>query len=512
MNSFAKYKISLKKIAKTTMLILPMLAVFTLAEAGSLSPLSAPSATSYTLEDIYNRLYSNTSATAGNHTLSTANSPAGTFYTLTQIYNAIPAILAGTVKLGTSYLGVTGILTPDGGTASVADLFNGKTSHLTADWSLDTGTLNLACNTSTFDGAGNLVANAYDGAGSGSNRWCITDSGDAVAGDILSGKIAWTDGQAVTGSIAVKSGDADASVSATSTNKLLLTPAVGYYNGSTATVSTTSTAFTEANIKSGTYLFGIVGTLTSLLYGDNNANQVLATASSPGSISVIAGNTAVASSSIQDTSFVLTVPQGYYSGANSVTVSTSSINMFVNQNLQTKDDWVNSGGTTGEYTAEEATWTTVSGSPFAGNTSINYAETGGDLDLYSGTVKKDTRTGLQWSDISAVGASASSTSNVFTLSADGSRPTGGVAVGFCDALNIASFGGHSDWYLPTQKQLMQAYIDGSANNLPNPDNFFWSSTEFYTNTANAWNVFLNNGTTYNNTKVTAFSVRCVRSS
>lgn len=422
MKIFSKYQISFKKFFKTaTPLFVSLLVVAAVAQAGSLSPLAAPAATSYTLEDIYKRLSANTAATEANHTLSTTTSPASTFYTLTQIYNAIPTIYATDLLATSTYLGVAG-------------------------------------------------------------------------------------------TIAVKSGDADASSAATSTNKLMLTPAVGYYNGSTATVSTTSTAFTATNIRSGTYLFGVVGSLTALLYGDNNANQVLTTASAPGSIAVISGNTAVASSSIQGTSFVLTVPQGYYSGADSVTVSTSSVNMFVNQEFQTKDDWVNSGGTTGEYTAEEATWTTVSGSPFAGYGSINYAGSGGDLDLYSGTVKQDTRTGLWWSDISAVGASASSTGNVFTLSADGSRPTGGFAVGFCDALNTANFAGYADWYLPTQKQLMQAYVNGSANNLPNPGNYFWSSTEHYGSTAVAWLVYLGFGFTDANTKVTSNYVRCVRSS
>ena len=39
---------------------------------------------------------------------------------------------------------------------------------------------------------------------------------------------------------------------------------------------------------------------------------------------------------------------------------------FSNQKYQTKDDWVNSGGTTGEYTAEEAAWSAVSGSLLSG--------------------------------------------------------------------------------------------------------------------------------------------------
>lgn len=183
---------------------------------------------------------------------------------------------------------------------------------------------------------------------------------------------------------------------------------------------------------------------------------------------------------------------------------------FSNQKYQTKDDWVNSGGTVGEYTAEEAAWSAVSGSPFSGYNSINYAGTGGDLDLISGTVKRDTRTGLWWSDIMAVGAVASTTDNQFTLTADGARPTGGNAIGFCNALNTANFGGHNDWYLPTQKQLQQAYIDGSANNLSNPDNTFWSSTEYASNAAYAWYVNLSYGGTNHSTKVTRYLVRCVR--
>lgn len=183
---------------------------------------------------------------------------------------------------------------------------------------------------------------------------------------------------------------------------------------------------------------------------------------------------------------------------------------FDKQKLQTKDDWVNSGGTVGEYTAEESTWSAVAGSPFSNFNLIDY--TSSNADLYSGTVKQDTRSGLWWSDIMAVngGGVASTTMNGFTLSADGARPTGGGAIGFCDALNTANFGSHNDWYLPTQKQLMQAYINGAANNLPNPGYYFWSSTEYYSNAAYAWYVYLYNGDTNYNTKVRYYTVRCVR--
>lgn len=188
-------------------------------------------------------------------------------------------------------------------------------------------------------------------------------------------------------------------------------------------------------------------------------------------------------------------------------VFNSLISWYVNQKYQTIDDWENGAGTSGEYTGEEATWSAVSGSPFAGYADINYF---GATDLYSGEVKKDDRTGLWWSDIMAVGGTASTTSNEFSAATDGVRPTDGNAVGFCDALNTASFGGYTDWYLPTQKQLQQAYIDGSANNLSRPYYYFWSSTEVSVNTANAWRVTLHYGNTDTNTKTSKNNVRCVR--
>jgi len=116
-------------------------------------------------------------------------------------------LAVGNIKKNTAIFGFTGTLTPEGlGNATVADLFNGKTANLTNDWVLDTGTLDLACNTATFDGAANKVADDYDGGGNGNNRWCMTDTGDAAQSDILSGKIAWVDGAEVTGNYTCPAG------------------------------------------------------------------------------------------------------------------------------------------------------------------------------------------------------------------------------------------------------------------------------------------------------------------
>ena len=127
--------------------------------AGDLTPNASPAATSYTLEDIYKRLSTNATATSGNHNLQPSSGPAATFYSLDAIYSLIPTINPERVFTGTSYLGVDGELT-------------------------------LACSTSSFDGSGNLIGNIYDGSGDGTNRWCITDSGDASASTILTGSTA----------------------------------------------------------------------------------------------------------------------------------------------------------------------------------------------------------------------------------------------------------------------------------------------------------------------------------
>ena len=162
-----------------------------------------------------------------------------------------------------------------------------------------------------------------------------------------------------------------------------------------------------------------------------------------------------------------------------------------------KYQYVDDATTTNKYTKENSTWITAAGSPFST----------GALALVSGTVKVDLATGLWWSD-----RSSNTMDDNFTLTPDNNTgtPAGGSAIAFCAALSAANFAGHNDWYLPTQKQLMQAYVDGSNYNLPNSGYYFWSSTEYYNNPAAAWLVYLTYGYTDSNAKTTSFNVRCVR--
>jgi len=165
---------------------------------------------------------------------------------------------------------------------------------------------------------------------------------------------------------------------------------------------------------------------------------------------------------------------------------------YSTQELATKDD------RQGTYKGEESTWTAVSGSPFAGFGAIN---------LLTGTVRQDTRTGLWWS-----ASSTTFPTNEFTLSEDGSRPTGGQAIAFCDALNTANYGGHDDWYLPTQKELMTAYINGIYSQDPDFTtlNGSWSSTQVSTSPTYVYLVFLADGITVDQRNFYPDNVRCVR--
>ena len=105
-------------------ILISILAVTAIVKAGTLTPSATPSATSYTLEDIYIRLTANTAATEANHDLSTTTSPAASFYTLTQIYDSVPTINAAKLLDDTTYLGITGTMADNGSfslTASSTD-------------------------------------------------------------------------------------------------------------------------------------------------------------------------------------------------------------------------------------------------------------------------------------------------------------------------------------------------------------------------------------------------------
>ncbi|KKW31358.1 MAG: hypothetical protein UY74_C0016G0015 [Candidatus Kaiserbacteria bacterium GW2011_GWC2_52_8b] len=511
--------------------VAPVLGVALIAHAGSLSPSASPAATGYTLSDIYTRLTTNAEATLGSHSFAPSAAPGSTLHTLTEIYNGIPTINPAKVLSDTTYLGVTGtiaiksgdaaaassatsstslLLTPaagyyDGaatvstssagflasnirsgsyifgitgtmleaaGDAGAADVFSGKTFSSSTAASV-AGTLNLACNTATFDASGNLVATAYDGDGDGTDRWCMTNSGDAVAGDMLSGKIAWVDGVAVTGDMSAQTlSAANETVSA------------GQY--AATTLSAVDADLAAGNIKKDTAIFGFSGTL----FGDTDASKVCDNASAAGTLSVTAaylstGNTWCGTAG--------TLLANLWNGTSGAFTGGSQANGGA-------DDYNNGG------------------SPSSGRYAMGWTACTSGADNYCGTGDafadmKDNSTGLIWSKpCSGSGCSTSAEPAGTTYSWDNSAVNNNSLT--ASELCSQDLGTTHDagWYLPHQKQLMQAYIDGSYGNVEatGVNRYYWSATTVSYNTANAWNTYLSFGYTYYTAKTNASYVRCVR--
>lgn len=352
-------------VSMTSVMVLSFVGI---VYAGSLSPSASPAATSYTLSDIFDRLTTNAAATAGNHAFMPSGTPAASFKSLTQIYDAIPTITAAKVFTGSTYLGVTGNLV-------------------------------LACATDTFDATANRIANDYDGGGNGSNRWCMKDTGDAGAGDILSGKIAWVDGVEITGSATA---GADLS---------------GMWNG------------TGQGITGGSQVSGGI------------------------------------------------------------------------------DDYNNNGvPPTGRFAAD---WTACHAGTTPDDAGNDWCGTGD-----SGAASMDALSGLIWSKTMNSGtpyALDNSAGSTTWYVANNCTESSGSA---CTKKTSSKTGceATTGWSLPHQKQLMQAYIDGSYGNLEpsNANRFYWSATSRSDFTSFALAMYLNNGNTYSSGKTGSNPVRCVR--
>jgi hypothetical protein len=181
---------------------------------------------------------------------------------------------------------------------------------------------------------------------------------------------------------------------------------------------------------------------------------------------------------------------------------------FSNMQYSTYDDYAGGdylgwGGTlTDDYQGEESEWSNMS--------------VGEDIAW------RDERTGVYWS------AHQGTMSNIFTMAScdyftsiprssyDGSDSDCGLAINYCATLDFA---GRTDWYLPSQKELMQAYIDGIYNQAGIDeasaaafvtDNYYWSSSEVSGTSDTAWRVRLRSGDTRDGYKTrTRAGVRCV---
>jgi len=125
----------------------------------------------------------------------------------------------------------------------------------------------------------------------------------------------------------------------------------------------------------------------------------------------------------------------------------------------------------------------------------------------AGADAKDDSTGLIWSmPCNGSGCASFSDASPITYSWDNSAANNNSRT----ASQLCS--DNAGWSLPHQKQLMQAYIDGSYGNLDATatDRSYWLATTVSNGTPLAWYVNLSLGITNANFKTVSYYVRCVR--
>ena len=196
----------------------------------------------------------------------------------------------------------------------------------------------------------------------------------------------------------------------------------------------------------------------------------------------------------------------FYSGLNDRTIQTGEASVgfspdYSQESLIQYDDY-EAGESSEDSALEESSWT----SPAT-------------------NVWKDTRTGLYWSNnlgnySNSFPNQDHSTCDFFSTVPRGSYGTSGTdpdcgnAINACAVLNLTSGGtSNTDWYLPSQKELMRAYVDGMYNQAGatfTTTSNFWSSTEESANSDGAWAVNLVYGYSYLDAKTFGNGVRCVR--
>ena len=130
-------------------------------------------------------------------------------------------------------------------------------------------------------------------------------------------------------------------------------------------------------------------------------------------------------------------------------------------------------------------------------------------DIIAGSEKLDTNTGLIWSNALVKNLSNINFSAVINTKTNFSW-NAVIADNLSKTASVLCTEKGNNWRLPTQKELIQVYINGSFATLINANGDFWSATEF--NSTDAWAVTLWNGNVFSYGKGNGSSVRCVRSS
>lgn len=227
----------------------------------------------------------------------------------------------------------------------------------------------------------------------------------------------------------------------------------------------------------------------------------------PGTIPVAVGNTAAASSSFQVISnqpkLFITVPQGYYSGVSSVTVSTTTLPSALLSTGQTA--CYNSAGTVMSCTGSGEDGESQKG------IALSYTDQGNGIIT-------DNNTGKMWQKCS-VGQSGT------TCSSTGSSPDYGASqINFYNATTTCkslSLGGYNDWRVPNIQELLSIVdynifsstlpaINGTYFPNTPTDISYWSSSVYASFPNYSWYVGFVDGSTFYVDRTNPSYVRCVR--
>lgn len=191
------------------------------------------------------------------------------------------------------------------------------------------------------------------------------------------------------------------------------------------------------------------------------------------------------------------VGKTYFDESRTAKTGTLDFPKYKDQSLQAKDYRDANGSTTW------SSWSLTSGAATTG-------------------VYKDGRTGLYWS--ATQGATATNNFNLLSCDFFSTVPRGNytgadvdcdVSINRCATLELDANGDstlETKWYLPTQAELMTAYLNGiylATNTTWVTGNIFWSSTEDQGTPTYAWRVNLPNGYASTGAKSTTLYVRCV---
>jgi len=226
----------------------------------------------------------------------------------------------------------------------------------------------------------------------------------------------------------------------------------------------------------GTTYLGVSGSLAAggYTYGSEDQGYVLGTATGAGTVFVDMFN-----------------GSGVQTGPTNITGETQADGGL--------DDYNNGDSpATGRY---EGSWTVCN----VGNSYCGTSDTAAKV--------KDNQTGLIWSY--NCGGLGCSTLTDDSVSLTYSWTNGGANNNLYTAQQLCTSGDHgkTGWYLPHQKQMLQAYINGAYGNILDVGTQYnnWSATEVSSQTR-AWVVNLGNAYGASTVKTALNTIRCVRSS